>query len=774
MIRTKRFHGLSAAFGVALLLALVAAGSAQATHGDPLTGQFGGTFRVAVRGSIDLNPFTATDADSWKVIPLVYDSLARIDPISLEPAPWAAASWNVSGSDVTVTLRSDLTFHDGSAVTAADVEYSYQQYRSAGLVPSDLVITTAGNDVTLSSATGGGLLFGEGLALPIVKSGTAGAPVGSGPWIPPANATMPLTLTANSGHFGAPFLEQATFSAYANTSAAAEGLLRGDVDLIGWPLLVDDPSAIIDVDGVNMTLLADANIAQNPGLTHLVVGFNMDPSNATSDDALRMAMAKTLNPNLYAQIYPSTRISRSPVIQANAPWYNPNVPTYQVTINAFPRSSALLTESLQSLDTAGYLDRDGDGVREDPSGSALSLTVVGIPVGENARTFTIQEAATDVFTRLGLRATLESEPSASILGRLAAGNYDVFIASLDTALDPAFLRDYLGSAGSRNYFAFADAQLDADLAAADAALDMAARKAAVQSVQLRAMNEGFMIPVLHFDAIEATVRGAFDGWVSMPGGVNNFWTYQNLHAAGVGQLSAELTLVPGSLKSGQQATAIGRVTDQEGVPVAGASASFWIGGAQVASGTTDAAGSVSVSIAAPAVNGTTDVEVTLQATLLGYGGATSSRMMTVSPDRKPLSVSVSSSVVTVRPGQAATITVQVRAEGQPVAGALVSLQIVGFGGEVADAEGPTDGSGVFTTTFTADVGPRTQFRIVATASLDGFTDGQGSTTVVAEQRVGAIEPRVVPGLDFGTILVAILAIVIIALVAVAWGRRKAG
>ena len=763
---------VTAILGIALLLLVSSAVPAKATHGDA-SGLYGGSLRVAVRGALNLNPFTATDADSWKVIPLVYDSLARIDPATFTPATWAADSWSISGTTLTATLRSDLKFHDGTAVGGADVVYSYNQYKAVGRVPSDLAASNAGNVVTLSSASGGGLLFGQGLTLPIVKTGSVSNPVGSGPWKLTSSTSTSWTLTANAAHFRPPYLETVTFSVYASTTSAATALLSGNLDLIGWSLLVDEPSQIINIGGVDKTLLNDATIVQNPGLRQLSFGFNMDSSRATSDSSLRSALAVTLNPILYRQLYPSTIISRSPVILEDVPWYNPAVPTYQVTITLVGgRSTALLTQSLQILDNAGYLDRDGDGFREAPDGAPLSLTVVGIPVTEDARTFTIQEATVDVFTRLGIRATLVSVPSATILSTLAAGNYDVFAATLDTTLDPGFLWDYLHSSGSLNVFGVVDSTLDADLSTANAALDSAARTAAVFAAQMRAMTEGFFVPVLHFNAIEATVRGSFDGWVYMPGGVNNFWTYQTVHVTQLGPLTATLTMVPTSVKAGQMTTAIAKVTDSDGAPVSGADVSFWIGGSQVAGGSTDLAGTLSKLVTAPTAQGATDVPVTIVASKLGYAGTSASASMTVTPDTRALAVSVSSSAVTIASGDQATVVVTVTSSGSAVSGAVVSLHVVGLGGSVAAASGPTDSAGHFTTTFTADVGPRTQFRIVATATAAGYAEGTGSTTVVAEQRVGTVEPRVLAGLDYTTIIVAVLALVVIAAVAAMRGRRK--
>ena len=764
---------VAAILGLVLFLLLSSAVPARATHGDA-SGLYGGNLRVAVRGTISLNPFTATDADSWKVIPLVYDSLARIDPATLTPTLWAASSWSISGTTLTATLRSDLKFHDGTAVGGADVVYSYNQYKTVGRVPADLAATNTGNTVTLSSPSGGGLLFGQGLALPIVKAGSVANPVGSGPWTltsPPSSTSW--TLTANAGHFRPPYLETVTFSVYSSTTSAATALLTGNLDFIGWGLLVDEPSQIINIGGVNKTLLSDATIVQNPGFQQLSFGFNMRSGRVTAAAGLRSALAVTLNPLLYRQLYPSTTISRSPVIQEDLPWYNPAVPTYQVTITIVGgRSTALLTQSLQLLDNAGYVDRDGDGWREQPNGAPLALTVVGIPVTENARTFTIQEATVDVFTRLGIHATLVSVPSATILSTLAAGNYDVFAATLDTTLDPAFLWDYIHSSGTLNVFGLVDSTLDADLSAANAALDPAARTTAVFDAQLRTMTKGFFVPVLHFNAIEAVVRGSFDGWVSMPGGVNNFWTFQNLHVTQLGPLAATLTVIPTAVTAGQTTTAIATVKDSQGVPVSGANVSFWIGGSQVASGTTNLAGTLSTLVTAPSALGATDVQVTIQASKLGYAGATTSAWMTVTSDTRALLVGVSSSAVTIPSGGQSTITVTVTSSGSPVSGATVSLQVIGLGGRVTTASGATDAQGHFTTAFSADVGPRTQFRIVATATAAGYVESSGSTTVVAEQRVGTVEPRVTAGLDTSTIIVAVLALVVIGALAAMMGRRK--
>lgn len=769
-MRSRGAAALLVISGMLMMLLLAGVSPVRGAHGDPLEGPYGGALRVGGLGPISLNPFTATDATSWTAIPLVYDSVARIDPVTLEPTPWAAASWSISGSTLTVTLRSDLTFHDGSPVTAADVVYTYNQYKTAGRVPADLTVSGTGSTVTFTSATGGGVLYGVGLTLPIVKSGTANSPVGGGPWRPPTPVSMPLTLTANADHFWPPYLETVTFSQYADVTAAGTALLSGNLDFIGARLGPDDPGTIHVIGGENKTLLRDANLVNNPGLTQVTVGFNLDPGKPTSDRSLRVALAKLLDPKVYSRFYGGSLVSRSPIVQENVPWYNPDVTVYQVrtTDIGFPD----LTESIHLLESAGYFDQDGDGYRDAPDGSPLSLTVVANSSADASRMLNLQSAVATAFRRLGLNVATVDEPAGTLLGRLEAGDFDAFVAKMDTALDPAFLDDYLRTSGSSNYFQISSATLDGYLRNADAALDADLRKAAVDTIQSWTMTEAFFLPQIHLTAAEATVRGAFEGWANMPGGVNNFWTYQNLHVAQVGDLVADLTLVPNSVTSGATTTAIARVFDQEGLPIAGATVTFWIGGSQVAAGTTGSAGNLQQSIQAPDVDGATDTEVAIVASKPGYTATTASAVMTVHPDIGTLSVSVASSAVTIASGDDATITATVMAGTQPVAGAKVTFNVIGIGGSVSAATGTTNAAGVVTTTFSGDVGPRTQFRIVATASLAGYTDGQGSTTIVVEQRVGSIESRGIPGLDLYAIVIAVIAIVVIAALAFWWPRRK--
>lgn len=57
---------------------------------------------------------------------LIDDALYYVDPVTQEPVPLSAQSHEfVDDTTLVVTLRDDVTFHDGSAMTSADVVYSF-------------------------------------------------------------------------------------------------------------------------------------------------------------------------------------------------------------------------------------------------------------------------------------------------------------------------------------------------------------------------------------------------------------------------------------------------------------------------------------------------------------------------------------------------------------------------------------------------------------------------------------------------------------------------
>jgi peptide/nickel transport system substrate-binding protein len=76
-----------------------------------------------------VNPLSSTSVWGWKWMRMYYDKLVRLSP-DIEPLPWAAETIDaVDDVTIDVTLRPNMTFHDGMPVTAEDVKFTFDYYR---------------------------------------------------------------------------------------------------------------------------------------------------------------------------------------------------------------------------------------------------------------------------------------------------------------------------------------------------------------------------------------------------------------------------------------------------------------------------------------------------------------------------------------------------------------------------------------------------------------------------------------------------------------------
>ena len=96
---------------------------------EPPTPATGGTLAIGRTGDIDkLDPHLATAFQTIDALELVYDTLFELDP-ELNVQPGLATEWEYSadGTELTITLRDGVTFHDGDPFTSADVVASLER-----------------------------------------------------------------------------------------------------------------------------------------------------------------------------------------------------------------------------------------------------------------------------------------------------------------------------------------------------------------------------------------------------------------------------------------------------------------------------------------------------------------------------------------------------------------------------------------------------------------------------------------------------------------------
>lgn len=141
------------------------------------------TLRVPV-GESTLNPYRMVTDTSLRVVPLLYDSLVKLN-LSYGYDLCIASQIHLQGTSCTVTLRPDILFWDGTPLTAEDVQYSYRQAVGTQNQYTQQLSHVTGVRVLsdtqlLFSLKEADVLFANLLTFPIMKNGSAADPVGSG------------------------------------------------------------------------------------------------------------------------------------------------------------------------------------------------------------------------------------------------------------------------------------------------------------------------------------------------------------------------------------------------------------------------------------------------------------------------------------------------------------------------------------------------------------------------------------------------------------------
>jgi len=749
-------------------------------------GLYGGTVTVAVLDDLNTDPATAGAAD-LEYLSLAYDSLAKRSATDNTPVPWLALNWSVSGTTVTFYLRTGATWADGTALTAADIAHAYNTiYNLPG------VTATAGTGtVAIAFTANGGTFWADGVYLPIAwKNGNSTRQPGSGPY--KVSEDVPgdhVTLVANPGHWnGRPYLDAVTVRAYTSPTFAACALVNGDATVLGFPLSPNDltnqlPNATVLPGACNHTtsLLNETSlsITRNPGLSQLYLGMNA-ASGALADPDLRRGIASILDKDLHHAIDFSAynEIADSLVVPGNFYWFNPNVPRYRMDKTVVGTTTLANFDRVnRELDLAGFLDRDSDGWREDKSGTPFQFSYLVPSVAIDPNKFTIAQNLETNLGRIGIRITTEQLDFATINARVAANNFGLYVGVATVSRDPAFYFDLFHSSRvptGTNLVNLNAPALDALLVAMRDEVDPAQRQTRAWDVQQWVGDNVPWAPILHYRHIDVTDKTQYTGWVNSVGGVNNFWSYTNLHVIEKGALSVTISTSGLKLPGGKPADFIISVVDGTGTSVAGASVELTAtdGTFDVMLGTTGSNGQFATVYNAPSPSATMDVTVTAMASLPGYTLGTTDLGLTVTPPDRSLRVTLQRPTdPRIASGGSATVNVSVLDDdlSLPIAGASVRLTVSpsNFGATITPTTGVTDSAGRFSFTFTGDVSVETQFRITAEVSASGFPAVVKSTYLLVAAHVsGFQEPPTTPGPE------AVLLMVVTGALALAFARRR--
>lgn len=194
----------------------------------------------------------------------VFDTLVERDGDTFVPS--VAESWsNPDELTWVFTLRDDVTFHDGTPLTAEDVQASMERYvaldgPAAPLYAPISVSTNNDHEVVMTTEEPMGTLLVNltrmfiGPSERIDEDGFGRAPIGSGPFeVDSFQVDDRLALSANEGYWGGrPDLDRLELVRIPEVSSRLTALQTGEIDLT-WlipadqlPQLENDPDVVID------------------------------------------------------------------------------------------------------------------------------------------------------------------------------------------------------------------------------------------------------------------------------------------------------------------------------------------------------------------------------------------------------------------------------------------------------------------------------------------------------------------------------------------------
>jgi peptide/nickel transport system substrate-binding protein len=440
-----------------------------------------------------------------------YNDRLELVPDLIEEIP-TLENGGVSADHLVYTyrIRKNARWHDGAPVTSFDAKFSWQV-----MVHPDInVETRQGWDVVERVETPDshtvvfhlrevyanfvGDCFYDESVLPrhLLASELGGSfqsaafhrrPVGSGPFVFKTwTSGSHVVLEANRDYYGeGPFLEEIVIKFVPDGNALVMQLETGEVQAVD-----NAPNSLLPL----MERLGGAKLYRNPALFNEHLDLNCEHP-VLGDVRVRRALAlATDRRELSEKIYAGGWLPAYGDDHPSSPYYNPDVER----LWAFDQA-----EARKLLASAGWIDRDGDGVRE-KDGAPLRLAI-STTTGNLNRERT-ELVLREQYARVGVALEVRNFHPAELYaswdegGVLRRGAFDIALYAILTPPDPStkdgsYSETFVPPAG-QNFTRIRSARLTRLLAEGSRTVDEAARKKIYDEVAVVLAEEAPAIPLL--------------------------------------------------------------------------------------------------------------------------------------------------------------------------------------------------------------------------------------------------------------------------------------
>ncbi|MFQ5680644.1 MAG: ABC transporter substrate-binding protein [Candidatus Omnitrophota bacterium] len=452
-------------------------------------GRYGG--QLVLPASSDprsFNPILAKETSTTAITGIIFEGLTRTNGLTTEVEPALAKSWSVDESGLVweFDLRRDVFWSDGERFTADDVVWTFNRLIYNPAIPSSArdIFTLSGERIKVEKADDHRVRFilprrfapflramsqeilPRHILAPIVAAGRfnfawgtdtpPGDIVGTGPfflkeYIPGERVVLqrnPLYYRRDKQGQRLPYLEKVVFVVTGGREGALLRFLDGQVDYYAlggrdYPLLKPrEARGNFTIYNTGPALGSNFLVFnQNSGVNPQTGRPYLDKKKLRwfSDYEFRRAIARAIDKKAMVEILMNGfgRGQHSALSPSCGFFYNPNVRVYGYD----------LARAGDILSRAGYVDRDGDGLREDGEGNTLEFTLY--TNSQSSERAQIAAIIKNDLARLGIKVNLLNLEFNDLVRRLTATyEWEAMVIGLTGGIEPHFGKNVWYSAGS--------------------------------------------------------------------------------------------------------------------------------------------------------------------------------------------------------------------------------------------------------------------------------------------------------------------------------------
>lgn len=489
------------------------------------TPAFGGVLvRAMTSEPAAIDPQGAPSSGLSLVLPYLFDTLVVRDSDN-RLLPLLAEKWQVAadGKMITMTLRSGVTFHDGSPLTADAVRLTFKRFQEKGSKsPIYGGVKQIGRIEAVDELTvrftfkEPAANFWSTISMPyaailspasIEKAATdeKARLIGSGPFtLGEWQAGQSITLLRNGAYAwgpalsenrGAPHLEKLVFKVIPDAATQLAALQAGEVDVI----FINNPDHL-------SKLRQDPNIRLQEAVLNSLIYLGFNTRKAPFDDpAVRRALAHAVNKDeILALALGGVGIKAFAPLPPTLPGFDPSLAEHELGYDP-AKAQALLAEAGFSKGSDGAWTKGGQPLK------GVLLTSNRPPND------TIASLLQSQLSAIGVPVEIQQLDSKAVMDATAAGKFDLLLWRYDWN-DPDALNIYLGSdrIGSTNRVAYSNGAVNALLTQGAREMDEARRKALYVEAQKLILADAPWQPLyvpLDVLAINTRIEGARIGYM---------------------------------------------------------------------------------------------------------------------------------------------------------------------------------------------------------------------------------------------------------------------